>query len=587
MDTSTTDPYLAISEHSLITELQTFIEELRTSSPQDFRAKDFQSQDSGLENSTLEINGLPLSNAFVSYDPDLHYWKTSLGSLLPPERLYTQDYYEMDERQETGNGTIQMTLKPYKLPYHPMSDEFLETWPKAGIMQGSKFYRRLKWERRINEIGSGFWRTPHASDGEGGIMEMREGADGHYKLRDHVQGKNRKYWPTARAIDGIVRHSKRWMKKRIDENRDVDLTTAVKMWPTPKALTGGPNSKRKERGSGGPDLQEKVLTSNQAHDNMGLKKSDDETKTVQNEKRPDQEMRLLWGSDEAETIWPETEDGGHGQIQVEKVLRSDVHGDGADEGQSDQENDKEALRQELKSPDTLPEMQRDSLRGGTSQRQKSRQQSDGKPDDSMRQLPHKGTLENGQETNAQDENRLSNLREKGTRTGVVPDAHTERTEIRRSASNKNQGQGRPSRNSESGADIQPTGSLNAAWVEWLMQWPIGSSSLEPMPDLLWLDWEIDPADMEEAQTIKSTPNQRDWKGKRRNNPDNVSEKGVRYGVDICMEAERLGTGTGPIPRVATGIKDRVNRLKALGNGMVPLCMATAWQILTSGWPSKD
>lgn len=28
------------------------------------------------------------------------------------------------------------------------------------------------------------WKTPHASDGEGGVMEWREGAEGHYKLRD-------------------------------------------------------------------------------------------------------------------------------------------------------------------------------------------------------------------------------------------------------------------------------------------------------------------------------------------------------------------------------------------------------------------
>jgi len=30
------------------------------------------------------------------------------------------------------------------------------------------------------------WRTPSSSDGEGGVMEMREGCAGKYKLRDHV-----------------------------------------------------------------------------------------------------------------------------------------------------------------------------------------------------------------------------------------------------------------------------------------------------------------------------------------------------------------------------------------------------------------
>jgi DNA (cytosine-5)-methyltransferase 1 len=36
---------------------------------------------------------------------------------------------------------------------------------------------------------------------------------------------------------------------------------------------------------------------------------------------------------------------------------------------------------------------------------------------------------------------------------------------------------------------------------------------------------------------------------------------------------------GSIPRTAVGIKDRVNRLKALGNGQTALTAATAWKIL--------
>lgn len=34
-----------------------------------------------------------------------------------------------------------------------------------------------------------------------------------------------------------------------------------------------------------------------------------------------------------------------------------------------------------------------------------------------------------------------------------------------------------------------------------------------------------------------------------------------------------------VPRVATGARDRVARLKAIGNGQVPLVAATAWTIL--------
>lgn len=35
-----------------------------------------------------------------------------------------------------------------------------------------------------------------------------------------------------------------------------------------------------------------------------------------------------------------------------------------------------------------------------------------------------------------------------------------------------------------------------------------------------------------------------------------------------------------VPRVASGVKDRVSRLKALGNGQVPRVVATAFKILT-------
>ena len=74
--------------------------------------------------------------------------------------------------------------------------------------------------------------------------------------------------------------------------------------------------------------------------------------------------------------------------------------------------------------------------------------------------------------------------------------------------------------------------LSPGWVEWLMGWPIGWTSLESIGDLDWRDWKTDPADADE------------------------------------------------IPRVATGIKCRADRLKAIGNGQVPAVAALAWNTLT-------
>lgn len=118
------------------------------------------------------------------------------------------------------------------------------------------------------------------------------------------------------------------------------------------------------------------------------------------------------------------------------------------------------------------------------------------------------------------------------------------------------------------------GQLNPDWVCWLMGWPIGWESLEPMKKVLWLDWSVDPADMEKPEmwpTHKSG-----ICGMTAVCSDRPPEKSTHLTMQVHLRGR---TGTGPIPRVATGIKDRVNRLKALGNGQVPLCAAAAWEIL--------
>lgn len=81
------------------------------------------------------------------------------------------------------------------------------------------------------------------------------------------------------------------------------------------------------------------------------------------------------------------------------------------------------------------------------------------------------------------------------------------------------------------------GQLNPDWVEWLMGWPIGWTSLEPLSADNFAQWFDD--------ATRSA-----WWA---NEPD--------------------------IPRVAKGIADRVGRLKALGNGQVPATVAAAWHIL--------
>ena len=86
---------------------------------------------------------------------------------------------------------------------------------------------------------------------------------------------------------------------------------------------------------------------------------------------------------------------------------------------------------------------------------------------------------------------------------------------------------------ESQGVMQPKagGQLSPEWVEWLMGWPVGWTSLEPMTEVHWLDWSVDPAD------------------------------------------------EGNIPRTASNIPDRIARLKAIGNGQVPAVAAVAWETM--------
>lgn len=81
------------------------------------------------------------------------------------------------------------------------------------------------------------------------------------------------------------------------------------------------------------------------------------------------------------------------------------------------------------------------------------------------------------------------------------------------------------------------GQLSPDWVEWLMGWPIGWTSLESLPRERYDEW---------------------------------------------LERTRAGTWwpeEPAIPRVGLAIPHRVQRLTALGNGQVALCAAVAWDML--------
>jgi hypothetical protein len=82
------------------------------------------------------------------------------------------------------------------------------------------------------------------------------------------------------------------------------------------------------------------------------------------------------------------------------------------------------------------------------------------------------------------------------------------------------------------------GQLNPDWVCWLMGWPISWTQLDPLEHLDWRGWDVDPADL--------PPDHPDY-----------------------------------VPRIATDIPNRIDRLRAIGNGQVPQAMVLAWHELTT------
>ena len=79
-------------------------------------------------------------------------------------------------------------------------------------------------------------------------------------------------------------------------------------------------------------------------------------------------------------------------------------------------------------------------------------------------------------------------------------------------------------------NAQVGGALSPDWVEWLMGWPVGWTSLEPMTELgSWFD-------------------------------------------ETWWNEE-------PVPRITTNKTNRTKRLKAIGNGQVPACVVSAWLTL--------
>jgi hypothetical protein len=167
---------------------------------------------------------------------------------------------------------------------------------------------------------------------------------------------------------------------------------------------------------------------------------------------------------------------------------------------------------------------------------------------------------------------------------------------------------------------QAGGSLNPDWVEWLMNWPITWSSfnavnqekfqrwqetsaaaLQESGQLRTMWWDRDPSQAPSGQQPDEQPEQElgdSLQKMPRITARQPEVEGSHEGSDLPLlrdglhlqasqredmqqgMREQAGMDEAQIvPRVASGVVARVDRLKAIGNGQVPLCAATAWRLL--------
>ncbi len=165
------------------------------------------------------------------------------------------------------------------------------------------------------------------------------------------------------------------------------------------------------------------------------------------------------------------------------------------------------------------------------------------------------------------------------------------------------------------------GKLNPDWVEWLMNWPIKWSDLNGFNKKEFQRWqEASATPIQSAGALRTmwwdsdpsqTPlGQQHIKQSEKQHSNSLSEmsrsitrqsemEGSFQRSDLSVlrddihiqeaKGENLQSGMWEqtcmdeaqiVPRVDNDVIARVDRLKAIGNGQVPLCAATAWRILS-------
>jgi hypothetical protein len=115
---------------------------------------------------------------------------------------------------------------------------FKMTWKEKTTSLGLRVSLLRGSVRRISDTDCTSWRSPQKSDGEGGVMEIRPGTAGKYKLRDEVHLAS---WPTPNSTVIEAKSKPPIMSHRKPTDPQIglaDVAVHLASWPTPLRADG-------------------------------------------------------------------------------------------------------------------------------------------------------------------------------------------------------------------------------------------------------------------------------------------------------------------------------------------------------------
>ena len=108
------------------------------------------------------------------------------------------------------------------------------TWKEKDTVLGLRVSLLRASVRRISDTDCTSWRSPQRSDGEGGVMEIRPGTAGKYKLRDEAHLAS---WPTTSTRDHKGGYRGGRMRDGKISTDTLDVTAQLASGPTPTGST--------------------------------------------------------------------------------------------------------------------------------------------------------------------------------------------------------------------------------------------------------------------------------------------------------------------------------------------------------------